>query len=162
MRHRRRAAGTVAALARRLRRLEDVEAARGLFQTYAHVLDTPDPETVTALFTADAVLTTALGVAKGHDEIRAFFVRAFEKDPSIKRHFIVNPRATWLSEGRVRIESYFLYVGRGTGASIIGWGTYDDVIDVSGPEPLFAAKIIDVHVGSDLATGWPLDEGSKA
>jgi hypothetical protein len=147
-------ADDIAALGERLRRLEDIEAARGLFQTYARVLDTPDPTTVTALFTTDAVLTTALGVAEGHDEIRAFFARAFEAEPSIKRHFIVNPRATWQGEGRIRIESYFLYVGRGTDASIIGWGTYDDVIDVSGPEPLFASKVIDVHVGSDLATGW--------
>jgi hypothetical protein len=143
----------VAALTQRVQRLEEIEAARGFFQTYAKVLDTPRPGTVAALFADGAMLTTPKGVATGPDEIRSFFEAAFTRDPSVKRHFIVNPRATWLSAGRVRLESHFFFVGQGAD-SIIGWGTYDDVVDVTGPEPLFAAKTIEMHVSTNLADGW--------
>jgi hypothetical protein len=143
----------IAALAARVERLEGIEAARGLFQAYAAALDTPHPEAVAALFVPDGTLTTAKGVVAGTEEIRAFFAGAFTRDPAVKRHFIVNPRATWLERGRVRLESHFFFVGQGAG-SIVGWGTYDDIVDVGGPEPLFAAKNIDVHVSTTLAEGW--------
>jgi hypothetical protein len=141
-------------LRRRVLRLEETEVARGLLHAYAHALDVPVAERVASLFAVDGTLRTSRGVAEGRAEISEFFRTAFAADPSVKRHFIMTPRATWLGPGRVRLQSYFLYVGRGADASVIGWGTYDDIIDVSGPEPLFAEKVIEVHVGTDLATGW--------
>lgn len=151
----------IAALTERVQRLEEVEAARGLFQAYAAALDTPRPETVAALFTGHGTLTTPKGVATGPDEIGTFFEAAFTRDPSVKRHFIVNPRATWLEAGRVRLESHFFFVGQGS-ASVIGWGTYDDVVDVTGAEPLFAAKTITMHVSTTLADGWATTEGAPS
>jgi len=141
----------------RLRRLEDIETARGLFHMYAETLDVPKAETVAALFTEGAVLHTPVGDFVGRDAIEEFYGKAFAADTSLKRHFIVNPRIVEAREGKVRVESYFLYVGRGDEQSIIGWGTYDDVIDVSAGSPLFAEKTIQVHVGTDLATGWAKD-----
>jgi hypothetical protein len=147
----------LSALEERLTRLEDIETARSMFHLYADTLDVPRAETVTALFVDDGILHTPVGSFSGREEIEKFYAGAFASDPSIKRHFIVNPKATWLSPGRVRLESYFLYTGRGVGASIIGWGTYDDVVDVSGPEPRFVEKTIAIAVGTDLAAGWPVD-----
>lgn len=145
-------------LAARLQRLEDIEAARGIFQIYAEVLDIPDAATVTRLFAPDAALHTPVGDFVGVSAIEDFYSSAFASDTSVKRHFIVNPRVVDTAPGQVRLESYFLYVGRADGASVIGWGTYDDLVDVSGPTPLFLEKTIAVHLGTDLATGWAKED----
>jgi len=144
----------------RLLRIEETEKARGLYHDYAQVLDEPDPATVVRLFTEGAVLHTPGGDFNGRAAILAFYEKAFASDTSVKRHFIVNSKLLDHTPGRVHLASYFFYVGRGDDSSVIGWGTYDDVIDVSGPAPLFAEKTIDVHMGTDLATGWAKKPGS--
>jgi SnoaL-like domain len=141
----------------RLRRLEDIETARGMYHVYAETLDVPDAASVAALFTDGAVLRTPVGDYHGRPAIEDFYSKAFAADTSLKRHFMVNPQVVETTPGTVRLQSYFLYVGRGDDQSIIGWGTYDDVIDVTGPSPLFREKTIAVHVGTDLATGWAKD-----
>jgi hypothetical protein len=140
----------------RLQRLEDIETARGIHHTYAAALDRPVPEVVAGLFAEDAVLHTPLGSFDGREAIREFYASAFEADPSVKRHFIVNPRVVDHARGRVTLDSYFLYSGRGA-ASLIGWGTYRDVVDVRTGSPIFAEKTIDAHVGTDLSAGWAED-----
>lgn len=141
----------------RLRRLEEIETARGMFQVYAETLDVPNAKAVAALFTDDAVLRTPMGDFTGREAIQGFFQMAFDGDSSVKRHFIANPRVVATSPGSVSLESYFFYVGRGDTLSLIGWGTYSDVVDVSGAEPRFSEKTITMHVGTDLATGWVKD-----
>jgi ketosteroid isomerase-like protein len=138
----------------RLQRLEDIETARGIYHRYAHVLDEPDAVAVARLFTEDGLLHTPMGTSEGREAIESFFRSAFEADTSVKRHFIVNPRVVDVTAGVVRLQSYFLYTGRGDDTSVIGWGEYDDRVDVRGAEPLFAEKTIAVHVGTDLASGW--------
>ena len=138
----------------RLKRLEDIEAARAMFNIYATTLDEPNAKTVGQLFAKDAKLHTPMGDFEGRNQIEEFFGMAFRADPSVKRHFIVNPRVMEASEGKVRFHSDFLYVGRGDEQSIIGWGSYDDLIDITGPEPVFREKTIAVQVGTDLASGW--------
>jgi hypothetical protein len=145
----------------RLRRLEGIEVARGIYHVYAETLDEPDAKAVAALFAEDGVLRTPVGDFEGRGAIEDFYRKAFEADTSLKRHFIVNPRVAETAPGTVRLRSYFLYVGRGDDKSIIGWGTYDDLVDVSGPEPLFKEKRITVHVGTDLAQGWAKDPVSR-
>jgi uncharacterized protein (TIGR02246 family) len=138
----------------RLRRLENIEVARGFYYTYAETLDVPDPKTVAALFAEDGVLHTVMGDFEGRAAIAEFFAAAFAADTSVKRHFIVNPRVLQAGPQTVHLRSYFFYVGQGDDQSVLGWGTYDDVVDVSGDEPLFQEKTITVHVGTDLAHGW--------
>lgn len=141
----------------RLRRLEEVETARGMFHVYAETLDEPDAKAVAQLFTQDAQLHTPAGTFRGREAIQGFFQMAFDGDTSFKRHFIVNPRVVATTPGSVSFASYFLYVGRGDDASLIGWGTYDDVVDVTGPEPLFSEKTITMHLGTTLDAGWAKD-----
>ena len=138
----------------RIKRLEDIERARGMFSIYASTLEDPDAKTAAQLFAEDAVLHTPMGDFEGRDAIEEFYGKAFSADPSVKNHFIVNPRVVETAEGTVRLHSEFLYVGRGDAQSIIGWGTYDDVVDVTGPEPVFREKTIAIRVGTDLASGW--------
>ncbi len=142
-------------LRERVRRLEAAEIARDHVHAYARVLDDPRPETVTALFAPDAVLTTPSRKVHGRAEIRAFFERAFRADRSVKRHFIANARTTWLGDSRVRVRSQVFFTGRGADRSVIGWGGYDDIVDVGGPEPSFVEKNMVIEVSTDLAAGWP-------
>jgi hypothetical protein len=141
-------------LAARLQRLEDIEAARGMFHVYAETLDEPNAKTVAQLFADDAVLHTPVGDFTGRPAIEDFYRQAFAADTSLKQHLIVNPKVVGTDPGRVRMQSYFLYLGRGDDDSIIGWGTYDDTIDVSGQEPLFLEKTIGIIVGTTLDAGW--------
>jgi 3-phenylpropionate/cinnamic acid dioxygenase small subunit len=146
-------------LRQRVIRLEDIERARGFMFTYAETVDDADPETVAGLFRQDGLLSTSRGVARGRAEIRAFFEKAFAADNSRKRHFVVNLRATWLEEGLVRVQSYFHFVGRLPESSVLGWGRYDDTVDVAGERPCFAAKTIELDLRTDLDRGWATDEG---
>ncbi|WP_067679444.1 nuclear transport factor 2 family protein [Nocardia miyunensis] len=144
----------LAELRERVRRLEAAEIARDHLYAYARILDDPRPDTVTALFAPDAVLTTPSRKVKGRAEIREFFGWAFRADPSIKRHFVADARTSWLGDSRVRVRAQVLFTRRGAGRSVIGWGSYDDIVDVSGPRPLFTEKNMAVEVSTDLATGW--------
>jgi hypothetical protein len=144
-------------LAARVRRLEEVEAARNMHHIYASTLDEPSAKTVAQLFAEDAVLNTPVGSFTGRQAIEGFYAAAFEADTSLKQHLIVNPKIVSAEPGRIRLQSYFLYLGRGNDASVIGWGTYDDTVDVSGPEPLFEEKTIGIIVGTTLDAGWKKD-----
>ncbi|WP_433474224.1 nuclear transport factor 2 family protein [Spirillospora sp. CA-142024] len=143
----------LAAVLRRLRRLEDMEAARNHLHRYAATLDAPTPEAVAALFTEDGVLRTRLGEFAGREAIAGFYRDRLGADPSEKRHFIVSPSTTWAGPGVVEIASYFLFTARGDG-SVIGWGTYADRLRVEGEAALFTDKTIEIHMGTDLAKGW--------
>ncbi|MFF3574251.1 nuclear transport factor 2 family protein [Nocardia jiangxiensis] len=147
----------LAELRERVRRLEAAEIAREHLHAYARILDDPRPETVTALFAPAAVLTTPSRKANGRAEIREFYEWAFRADASIKRHFITNARTTWLGDSRVRVQAQVLFTGRGTDRSVVGWGSYDDIVDVSGPQPRFTEKHMVIEVSTDLVAGWPHD-----
>ncbi|WP_181311766.1 nuclear transport factor 2 family protein [Nocardioides campestrisoli] len=140
--------------AARLTRLEECAAASNILHTFAAALDEPEVESVLALFREDAVLSSPRREARGHAEIRSFFTEAWAADPSAKRHFVMSPRASWLEPGRVRLEAYFYFVGRMPDSSVLGWGTYDDVVDVTGPEPRFARIRMESHLRTDLVSGW--------
>lgn len=140
--------------ATRVARLEECAAATNLLHTFAAALDEPEVERVIALFREDAVLSSPRREARGHDEIRAFFGEAWAADSSAKRHFVMSPRVTWLEPGQVRLEAYFFFVGRMPDSSVLGWGTYDDVVDVTGAEPRFARIRMESHLRTDLASGW--------
>lgn len=144
----------VAALLARVRRMEEIEAARNLLHTYASTMDDPTPERVAALFTEDGVLRTTLGEFPGRAAIAAFFAERIAADAAGTRHFTVSPRTRWLAPGRVGVASYFLFTGRRRDASALGWGTYADVVVVDGDTALFAERSIDVQMRTDLATGW--------
>lgn len=141
-------------LAQRVRALEQIELARGHLHGYAAVLDQPDPDTVSLLFQPDAELRTPSATVHGRDAIRDFYRWAFGADTSVKRHFVTMPRATWLEDGRVRLECYFQFVGRHPDNSVLGWGTYDLVVDVSSRPALFASLAIDTQMRTTLTRGW--------
>ncbi|NKY31959.1 nuclear transport factor 2 family protein [Nocardia speluncae] len=146
--------GELAELREHVRRLQAIEIARDHVHAYARTLDDPDPETVTALFAPDAVLTTPSRTARGVAEIRKFFESAFAADPSVKRHFIANVRTAWRGDSRVRVQSQFFFTGTGAGRLVLGWGSYDDLVDVGSDRPRFVEKVVVVEMSTDLVRGW--------
>ncbi|WP_244928949.1 nuclear transport factor 2 family protein [Nocardioides sp. W7] len=151
-------------LAARLVRLEECGRAADILHTFAASLDDPDLATVLPLFREDAVLVSPRRTARGRAEIASFFTEAWSADPSVKRHFVMSPRVTWLGPGRVRLETYFTFIGRMPDSSVLGWGTYDDVVDVTGPEPRFAEVRMESHLRTDLDQGWaaaPVTAGAQ-
>jgi hypothetical protein len=141
----------------RLTVLEELERARGLLHAYAAALDKPDAAVVSSFFVPDAVLVTPRGRFAGRDQIADYYRTAWAADPSSKRHFVASPQLSRRQPGLVESEAYFLFVGRGDKDSIIGWGTYQDTISVAGERPLFVSRTIDIHLRTDLDTGWPAD-----
>jgi hypothetical protein len=142
-------------LSERVARLEEMEVARNHLHAYAETLDAPSPEAIAALFTDDGVLRVPAGDFAGREEITGFFRDRFDKDPSEKRHFLMNVRTQSLEPGLVEVASYFLFTARGE-RSVLGWGTYLDLIQVRDGVALFTQKTITPHVTTDLAAGWPM------
>lgn len=141
----------------RVARLEEAELARNLLHAYAQVLDDPTPEAVAALFTPDGVLSVPLGDFSGRAAVAGFYRDRIGPGTSEKRHFISNVRTRPQGPGLVEVASYFVFTGRETDASQIGWGTYLDVVAVTDGVALFRHKTITPHVSTDLSRGWPAD-----
>lgn len=149
----------VSTLQERLRQLEASEAARSLLNEYAMAADGRVVEPVLALFSPDAVLHSPRGVHAGLDEIARSYRDGWAMDPSRKRHFVTNVQTAVRPDGTVEASAYFFYVGRDATRSVIGWGSYDDRIDVSGNRPVFLAKKITLIMSTDLDNGWQLIDG---
>lgn len=142
-----------------LRQLQDAEEARNLLHAYAETLDDPTPERVAALFTEDGVLEVPSGTFTGRAEVQGFYRSRLGPDDGEKRHFLVNVRTRHLAPGLVEVASYFVFTGRHSDRSALGWGTYLDRIRVEeragSRVARFAHKTITPHLATDLDAGWP-------
>jgi hypothetical protein len=145
------------ALSERVARLEEMEVARNHLHAYAETLDHPTPESVATLWTEDGLLRVPAGDFVGREAITGFFRDRFGSDPEEKRHFLMNVRTRSVEPGLVELASYFLFTGRGHETSVLGWGTYLDLIQVHDGEALFTQKTITPHVTTDLVRGWPAE-----
>ncbi len=79
-------------LARRITRLEDLEAIKQLKARYCEICDDDhNPDRITTIFTEDGVWEgRGIGKAQGHAEIRALFER-FQKLMCFSQHMTMNP-----------------------------------------------------------------------
>ena len=147
---------TPARLLARVERLEALAAARDLLDEYAAAADMREIGPVLALFASDATLHSPRGTYVGHEAIARSYADGWALEPSLKRHYVTNARLARTPEGTVHATAYFFYFGRADDRSVIGWGSYDNVIDVSGPRALFRRMTIDHMLSTDLVAGWPL------
>jgi hypothetical protein len=85
----------MAALEKRLTRMEDIEAIKQLKALYCEICDDlHNPNRITSVFAKDAIWESAdFGKAVGHDAIRDLFTQ-FQKTFSFSQHNIMNPRIT--------------------------------------------------------------------
>lgn len=96
-------------LERRVARLEDVEAIKNLKQTYTFHQDNGfDGEAMASLFTEDGVLDEGdLGVFRGREEIRAFFLGLRDALP-FSRHHVTSPVIEVAEDGRSARGTFYL------------------------------------------------------
>lgn len=143
----------IAALVARLEALETAERAREVSWRYATAVDTVDFDLLARCFTEDAVLTTRKGTRQGRDEIVAYYRTALA-DPVARKHFLGNQTVTPTAPGQATMESYFAYTYAGDDISILGWGTYDDTVQVIDGVGYLTAKRITVDTHADTRVGW--------
>ena len=147
-------------LTSRLRQLEAAEAVRRLLARYGAACDRCDLEAVVALFSEDGCVEAGGRTWVGRECVRTFFSDAWATDRSKKTHFIVNVVAGELAGARLDVRSTFLYTGAGAKLSVLGWGEYHDVVDVSQPEAAFQLKGVDLKWAGDVRSGWATDDAS--
>jgi ketosteroid isomerase-like protein len=143
----------VEAMARRLARLEVAEAAREATWRYALAVDTLDFDLLSDVFTENAVLTTRQGPRQGREEILAYYRKALA-DPVGRKHFMVNQSVAHVGPDAATLLSYFLYTFAGQDTSILGWGTYHDVVRVVDGVGRIEEKRISIDVHADSRIGW--------
>lgn len=146
-----------ASLLARVERLEALATARDLLDEYAAAADARQLDPMLALFAPDAVLHSPRGTYTGRDEIAQSYSDGWTLEPSLKRHYVTNARLALAPKKTVHATAHFFYFGRAASRSVIGWGTYEDIIDVSGPRAVFRVMKINHMLSTDLAAGWPLD-----
>ena len=133
------------------------EAIRHTISAYTYNADRGRFDAVAALFAPDAVLEVeGIGgaVARGRDEIRAFFGGVGgdvteNAPPGRMQHHVTSVRIEVLSPASARAASYFTVM---TGAGVDHWGTYRDDFVPDGDRWLFARR----RVRTDGVTpgGW--------
>lgn len=147
-------AARIEELERRLFRLEAAEAARSLLARYARACDRRDLPAVTALFSTDGSVEAGGRTWTGAEQISDFFRDSWSGDPSDKTHFIVNMQSGEAPAGAVAVHATFMYTAAGDTSSVLGWGEYRDVVDLSGPAPVFRSKHMEVTWAGDIRRGW--------
>jgi ketosteroid isomerase-like protein len=145
-------------LAARVRRLELLELAKAATVEYGRACDRKDVDALrTDVFTDDVVLHLPGRDVHGADDVAAFYTGAFAAEPGTRRHFVTNQLASVEAEGRVVVESYFLFLSVDA-ASVIGWGLYRDVVVVDDSELVrIAEKTIAIDVHTDVTRGWAME-----
>jgi uncharacterized protein (TIGR02246 family) len=141
-------------LSERVRRLEMIEAARGLLATYADVVDADDVDGLADVFAADAILTAPGRRFVGVHAITDFYRATLARDTSGRRHFVTNVHVADASAAAVMLRARFLHTA-GTGdESILGWGRYEDQVSVVDGEPRITARDIVVEFRGPVGATW--------
>ncbi|MFD1858361.1 nuclear transport factor 2 family protein [Aeromicrobium camelliae] len=141
-------------LRRRVERLERRELARDTAAHYADAVDSGDPAQIAAVFHPEGTLTIPSETFRGRDAIAAFYARRARG--ADRRHFVTNITVDdTVIDTRFAVTAYFLFTSREPGRSALGWGVYDDLVEVAGGIPLLLSKRITPALFTDLDDGWP-------
>ena len=142
---------SIDSLARRLARLELIEAARLCVTRYVNACDQRDHEALAReVFAEDAVLHVPGADFHGREAVVAFFREAFTASPRLQRHFLANPVTEVVDAGTVVSSCYFLYVGSDADV-ILGCGSYRDVMVVHDGVARMREKTIVMDVMQPIA-----------
>jgi hypothetical protein len=143
-------------LAARVRRLELVELAKVATVNYGRACDRKDVDELrTNVFTNDIVVRLPSRELRGIDDVAAFYTAAFVAEPGTRRHFLTNQVAEIDGTDRVRLDSYFFFLSADA-RSVIGWGSYRDVVVAHHDKPRISDKTIILDVHTDLDSGWAM------
>ena len=151
-------------LARRIRRLEDIEAIKQLISRYSQASDkNNDPELMLPLFTEDGALDVGSGYGRfqGHDVLREFFLGT-PKIISWSLHYNISPLVKIEVDGNSARAFWYLWElanmpdakAEGEVAVWIG-GTYDsDVVREDDGQWRFKEIRLKMELMSPYEEGW--------
>ena len=148
---------TVEELARRVARLEDIEAIKQLKARYCTICDSNhDPERITSVFTTDAIWEgRGIGHAHGHAAIRELF-KGFQRAISYSQHMVMNPiievdgdRATgvWYFFGAFTMRD-------GNQAKWQAARYHEDYAKLDGEWKIAHLRVKGPGMSADYETGW--------
>jgi len=142
---------SIDSLARRLARLELIEAARLCVTRYVNACDRRDHEALAReVFVEDAVLHVPGADFRGREAVVAFFREAFTASPRLQRHFLASPVTEVVDAGTVASSCCFLYVGSDADV-ILGCGSYRDVMVVQDGVARMREKTITMDLMQPIA-----------
>jgi len=144
-------------LARRLTRLEDLEAIKQLKARYCEICDDDhNPDRITSVFVEDGIWEgRGIGRAEGHAAIRALFER-FRTMMSFSQHMVMNPiievdgdraHGTWYFFGAFTFRE-------GNQAKWQSARYHEDYVKVNGIWKIQHLKVKGPRMSADYATGW--------
>lgn len=145
-------------LARRVQRLEDIEAITRLKARYCAACDRDyDADAIAELYTADGVWDGGglFGRREGREAIRAHFQGAAGR-LTIARHQVMNPDITVADDGRSATGDWLLFqpcTVAGEGAAWLAATYHDDYVKVE-DRWLFAATRLEFAFFAPYAAGW--------
>lgn len=140
------------ALARRLRRLEDLESVRGVLLAYPAAVDGRDLDALRRLFHPDAHLLSRSDV-HGRDAVLDYFARFFASGWRDTRHYVAN-LVVGVDGDEATATSYYHQTAVVDGQSVIGWGTYRDRLARTDEGWRITEKVNHVLAMTPIAAGW--------
>ena len=147
---------------RRLLRLERVEAAKVVAARYGRACDAKSVQALRdEVFATDVVLRLPGAELSGIDAVADFFRGAFDAEPGTRRHFLANLIVEPLTDDAYQVDSYFMFVSEDR-ASVIGWGSYRDVVSFESGVARIREKSIALDVHTTLDDGWAAGRGQEA
>ena len=144
--------GSQAAIERRLRLLEDIEAVRNVVNRFAFAVDAADIDSLEAIFHPE-ILIVSRRRASGIAESLAYYREFFSSDWSNTRHFITNTVIKVVGDTASADSAYFQTATVGN-RSVVGWGKYIDELQRVGQNWLLIAKTNRVEAMTDIQEGW--------
>jgi hypothetical protein len=139
---------------RRLVRLERTEAARVIGARYGRACDAKSVQALRdEVFTNDVVLRVPGAELSGIEAVADFYQGAFDAEPGTRRHFVVNQIVEPISDDEYLVDSYFVFVSEDR-SSVIGWGSYRDVVSFESGAARIREKTIALDVHTTLGEGW--------
>ncbi len=145
----------IAELERRLQHLENVGAVRKVLARYCQALDTGDLEALRGLLAANASLKVVpWGVQiQGRDAITEFYREFFAGEMKNGRHYCANI-CIEAEEATYRSFCYFHETVERGSQSLIGWGTYEDVLAPEAGKWKFQQRLITILTLTPIDKGW--------
>jgi len=144
-------------LAKRITRLEDLEAIKQLKARYCEICDDDhNPDRITSVFTEDGIWEgRGIGHAQGHTAIRKLF-QNFQKLISFSQHMVMNPiievdgqtaKGTWYFFG-----PFTMYEGNQAKWQAVRY--HEDYMKVDGEWKIAHLRVKGPGMSADYETGW--------
>ena len=144
-------------LAKRIVRLEDIEAIKQLKARYCSICDDDhNPDRITSVFSEDAVWEgRGIGHAAGHAAIRELFI-GFQRSISYSQHMVLNPIIDVNGDRATAVWYFFgpFTMREGNQAKWLTARYHEDYAKVDGEWKIHHLRVKGPAISANYETGW--------